>query len=184
MKTLLIFLGLIFSVTVFGQLDTVNIGTGPGNHDGEILYTAFQKVNTAIRKIDTITSPVDTLTVEDSLTVNYITSTGNIQIKSGGHEVLFKLDSLIGELIDLKFRSIITEKIIYDTLIFTGDTIVENIQLNTAMQDIDSVSINPSGIFGYPTYTTNPTATRAGEAYYNSTVDSLRYWDGSVWRNF
>lgn len=64
MKALLIILGLILSVSVFGQLDTVDIGSGPGNHDGEILYTAFQKVNASIRQLN------DTIAA-DSVIFNY-----------------------------------------------------------------------------------------------------------------
>lgn len=64
MKTILIVIGLLLSSFAFGQLDTVNNGTAPGSGNGEILYTAFQKVNRAIVQLN------DTIDA-DSVIFNY-----------------------------------------------------------------------------------------------------------------
>lgn len=53
MKNILISIGLFISITTFSQLDTVNNGSFSGAGDGEVLYTAFQKVNLAIKAINT-----------------------------------------------------------------------------------------------------------------------------------
>lgn len=64
MKTILIFIGILLSTSVFCQLDTVNNGSGPGVGDGEILYSAFEKVNRAIVQLN------DTIDA-DSVIFNY-----------------------------------------------------------------------------------------------------------------
>lgn len=65
-KVFCFIISLMLAVSVFGQLDTVDIGSAPGAGDGEILYTAFLKVNTAIDKLN------DTI-VADSIIFNYLT---------------------------------------------------------------------------------------------------------------
>lgn len=66
MKKLLFILLTLITVNVSAQivLDTVNNGTGPGSGNGEILYTAFQKVNASINAINNNVSI-------DSIAVNY-----------------------------------------------------------------------------------------------------------------
>lgn len=65
MKEIFIFLGLFFCSCVFGQeLDTINTGSSPGAGDGEVLYSAFTKVNRAILKLN------DTIAA-DSVIFNY-----------------------------------------------------------------------------------------------------------------
>lgn len=53
MKKLIFILIIIFSgLSVFGQLDTTNTGTGPNTGTGESIQSAFLKVNQAIRQIN------------------------------------------------------------------------------------------------------------------------------------
>lgn len=220
---------LLFTLTtlISCTLDKVDTGSAPGAGDGEILYTAFNKVNVVIDtvqylllitdtvdkdvdtlklvKIDSIynentgtwltnldtidiitsfTSPIDTLTITDSLSVGLIRSEDTIKLRSNNYDIIFNLDSFVGNLVNARFNKIISSSLISDTSIISGDTTTGGVSFNTAMQDIDSIDINNLGVFGLPAYSSNPTTTREGFIYYNNTVDSCRYWNGSEWRNF
>ena len=66
MKGLFLAISLFLSCSLFGQLDTINTGSAPGAGDGEVLYTAFGKVNNAISALN------DTISA-DSVIFNYKT---------------------------------------------------------------------------------------------------------------
>lgn len=53
--------------------------------------------------------------------------------------------------------------------------------LNEAMQDVDSIQVNDDGVFALPRHSSNPTAVRTGQEYYNTTSDEIRHWNGASW---
>ena len=59
MKKLLILIFTILSLSSYGQtrLDLVNVGSGPGQGDGDPLRTAFIKTNSAINALDSLYGP-------------------------------------------------------------------------------------------------------------------------------
>ncbi len=75
MKKLLTFILLILPAIALSQIDTVNNGSSPGAGDGEILYSAFQKVN---KSIDTINKYNDDFPEIQTNKSNITINTGNI----------------------------------------------------------------------------------------------------------
>ncbi len=54
MKRILILLTFLLSINAYGQLSTINLGTGPGAGNGDPLRTAFSKTNGAISLINAV----------------------------------------------------------------------------------------------------------------------------------
>jgi len=66
MKIKILLVLIVIGINVCAQTDTVNNGTGPGVGDGEILYTAFEKVNENIKEVNKISSVDTSITVDEA----------------------------------------------------------------------------------------------------------------------
>lgn len=66
MKYLISIILVLLTINVSSQevLDTVNNGSGPGSGNGEILYTAFQKVNKSITRVNDLTPITQSSTID------------------------------------------------------------------------------------------------------------------------
>ena len=53
--------------------------------------------------------------------------------------------------------------------------------LNEVMQVIDSILININGVFGLPSYNSDPTPIREGQKYFNQVTKKERIWNGTIW---
>jgi hypothetical protein len=84
MKNILVIVGLVLCTSIFSQIDTVNIGTSPGAGNGEVLYTAFHKVNQVIERVN------DTIDA-DSVIFNY-----NIGSLTDGTPTETEINTILG----------------------------------------------------------------------------------------
>ena len=53
----------------------------------------------------------------------------------------------------------------------------------TAYFQLDDTEVNVNQPFGLLSATSDPTATRSGQIYYNSTTEKVRFWNGSKWQD-